>query len=101
MEKRGYNQSMEIAIGVSKITHIPIIKNAILRILHNPTQTQLQKNERIKNVSGIGETLFEKIKENETKRKELEDLYNRELEKLQEVSGYTIERAKQEQNTEE
>lgn len=51
--KRGYNQSMEIAIGVSKITHIPIIKNAILRILHNPTQTQLQKNERIKNVSGI------------------------------------------------
>ncbi len=52
-KERGYNQSEEIAKGISEISHLPIESKAIVRIVHNTTQTRLQRIERQTNVEGI------------------------------------------------
>lgn len=49
---RGYNQSIELCLGISAVTHIPIIKDALIRTHFHLSQTQLSRYERIENVSG-------------------------------------------------
>lgn len=50
---RGYNQSEQIAEGISKIWGIPVVTNLIYRRIHTSTQTRLNREERKKNISGI------------------------------------------------
>lgn len=50
--KRGYNQSERITYYLSKKMKIPQIKNLITRNRFTDTQTQLNKSERKKNVTG-------------------------------------------------
>ena len=51
--KRGYNQSEQIAIGISEVTKLPIESTAVERVISNPSQTGLHGIERTKNVEGI------------------------------------------------
>ncbi len=51
--KRGFNQSMMIAQGISNKTHIPILNDAIVRTKNNKTQTHKNAAERSENVKGI------------------------------------------------
>ena len=53
LRKRGYNQCDYIAAGISKATGIPIIRNAVTRIVANESQTHKNREERWKNVEGI------------------------------------------------
>ena len=62
--KRGYNQSRIIAEGISHITEIPIIDNAVVRSVYTKTQTRKNKDERAKNVQGIFEVVDVKTLEN-------------------------------------
>lgn len=50
---RGYNQSELIANGIRSIRNIPVEKNALKRIKHNPTQTSISKFDRWENVRDI------------------------------------------------
>lgn len=50
---RGYNQSEEIAKGISEVTQIDVDATSIIRIQDNRTQTHLTSAERMKNVEGI------------------------------------------------
>lgn len=49
---RGYNQSMEIAQGVSMVTHLPIVKDAVKRTTFHGSQTQKSVAQRMENVEG-------------------------------------------------
>lgn len=51
--RRGYNQSEIIAQGISRVTGIPVLSDAVIRSIHTKTQTKKNKTERAKNVSGI------------------------------------------------
>lgn len=51
--KRGYNQSEFIAHGLSQETGIPVINDAVIRRVNNPTQTKLSHQERKDNVKDI------------------------------------------------
>lgn len=51
--KRGYNQSEYIASGLSQETGIPVIKDAVVRDVNNPTQTMLSHQQRKENVKDI------------------------------------------------
>ncbi len=51
--KRGYNQCDYIAEGISSVTGIPVLKDAVTRSRDNTTQTQKSREERWKNVEGI------------------------------------------------
>lgn len=51
--KRGYNQCEYIAQGISKATGIPVIGNAVIRTVNNPSQTKVEAHERAKNVENI------------------------------------------------
>ena len=53
--QRGYNQSMMIAQGVSKVTGIPIAKHVIKRIAFQESQTKKNWWERQTNVEGAFE----------------------------------------------
>ncbi len=50
--KRGYNQSMLICDGISKITKIPISTGNVIRQRFTETQTKKQRTERWQNVDG-------------------------------------------------
>ncbi len=50
---RGYNQSEQIARGISKIWNIPVLSDLCYRRVHTSTQTRLNREERQKNISGI------------------------------------------------
>lgn len=50
--KRGYNQSEMLARGISKVTGIPVITYALIRIHFEQSQTSLSRDDRIKNVDG-------------------------------------------------
>jgi len=50
--KRGYNQARIIADGINSVTNFPVIKEgAVIRTKNTTTQTGLNSNERIKNLS--------------------------------------------------
>ncbi len=50
---RGYNQSFEIAKGVSGVTGIPIERNAVKRIVFKESQTRQARLDRMENVEGV------------------------------------------------
>ena len=51
--KRGYNQSLLIAEGVSEILQIPVIDDAIIRSKYSETQTKKKRFDRFENVSEL------------------------------------------------
>ena len=53
LAKRGYNQSLCIAKGMSEILHIPISDGNLFRAIENPTQTKKSTYERWENTKGI------------------------------------------------
>lgn len=64
--KRGYNQSVEIARGVSKITAIPFSTKAIHKIKNTSTLTSHNREERFATINGafeLGEASLIKGKE--------------------------------------
>ncbi|MCR4602913.1 MAG: ComF family protein [Prevotella sp.] len=48
--QRGYNQSMEIARGISRVTALPIYNNVVRRVSFQRSQTTQQGEERLHNV---------------------------------------------------
>ena len=52
-EKRGYNQSYELAKGISKITRIPVADNIIKRNVFVQSQTKLDSVGRMENIAGV------------------------------------------------
>lgn len=53
LQQRGYNQSTQLALGISALTGIPVCEEAVERHVDNPTQTHLNSYERSKNVKDI------------------------------------------------
>lgn len=53
MKQRGYNQSEMLAQGVAKVTHLPVLTDAVARVVANPTQTHLTRAERRDNVADV------------------------------------------------
>ncbi len=53
LRSRGYNQSEKIAEGLSVYSGIPVLPKLIKRTVHTQTQTQKNKEERMRNVSNI------------------------------------------------
>ena len=52
-KKRGYNQSLKIAEGISLETKIPVLSNNLIRVTDNTSQTKQSKFERWSNAEGI------------------------------------------------
>lgn len=55
LRQRSYNQSEQLAIGISDITHLPIITKALRRRHFVKSQTQLSRRERQENVADMFE----------------------------------------------
>ena len=55
MRQRGYNQSEQLAIGISDIIHLPIVTKALRRKHFIQSQTQLSRHERQENVEDMFE----------------------------------------------
>ncbi len=53
LKKRGYNQSTAIAEGIQKSLDLPIMENALIRVIANSTQTKKSRFARWKNVESI------------------------------------------------
>lgn len=51
-QERGYNQSEIIAKGIASRTGYPIQSRLLKRVRHTPSQTQLNRNQRLLNVKG-------------------------------------------------
>lgn len=49
--RRGYNQSEMLARGISEVTGIPVVTDAVARTVDTPTQTRLTPEERERNVA--------------------------------------------------
>ncbi len=58
--KRGYNQSVCIAQGISKLTKIPIVEDSLIKIRFTETQTHKNKIERAKNIKGSFKVINDK-----------------------------------------
>ncbi len=52
---RGYNQSYEIALGINKITNIPILDKAVKRKSFKKSQTRMDRWQRMENVENVFE----------------------------------------------
>ena len=48
--ERGYNQSLKFAVGISKITSIPIAQSNLIRTRHTNTQTKMNREQRLENL---------------------------------------------------
>ena len=55
MKKRGYNQCELVCEGISEVLEIPLMKDALIRKIHNPTQTRKNRSDRWENVEDIFE----------------------------------------------
>lgn len=55
LRQRGYNQSEQLAIGISDIIHLPIITKALRRKHFLKSQTRLSRHERQENVEDMFE----------------------------------------------
>lgn len=53
LKHRGYNQSECLAAGVAEHTGLPLVTDIVTRTVDNPTQTNLNTEERQSNVAGI------------------------------------------------
>lgn len=51
--QRGYNQSERLAFGISQVTGIPMMADAIVRTRHTETQTQKSAQERYENMKEV------------------------------------------------
>lgn len=60
MRERGYNQSEQLARGISEVTGLPIV-SLVHRVIDNVSQTQLSHGERRQNVDHIFEADAEAI----------------------------------------
>ena len=67
LKKRGYNQSEQIALGLSEALGIPLETTLIERVVNTDTQTRKTKYERWSNVEGI----FRVTKPNRLKNKHI------------------------------
>ncbi len=63
-KQRGYNQAEVIAKGMGEELNLPVITDALVRSIHNPTQTKRTKTQRWENVNGIFAILDSSILEN-------------------------------------
>ncbi|NDV60504.1 ComF family protein [Bacteroides sp. 519] len=54
-KERGYNQSEQIAIGISKVTGIPVETGVIIRQQQTETQTRKSHYARLENMEGVFE----------------------------------------------
>ncbi len=50
---RGYNQSEHIAIGLSQVSGVEVVKNSLVRTVHTESQTRKGRFERWENVGNI------------------------------------------------
>ncbi len=51
---RGYNQSMQLARGLSDVTHIPVFGNVVRRMVNNESQTKMHGTvARVENIRGV------------------------------------------------
>jgi len=48
-QKRGYNQSLFFANGLSEVLHIPVLNNALVKTKFTETQTYKSREERVEN----------------------------------------------------
>ena len=55
LRQRGYNQSEELARGISEVTHLPLVTKAVIRKHFVRSQTQLTRYERQENVADMFE----------------------------------------------
>ena len=55
MKQRGYNQSREIALGISEATGLPVADKVVRRTAFTKSQTTLMRWERMENMDGIWE----------------------------------------------
>ena len=62
-KKRGYNQSVIIANGISSILKVPVLENIVFRNRFTETQTRKQRSERWLNVEGSFDIKNEKLLE--------------------------------------
>ncbi len=53
LRERGYNQAQLLADELSRMTGIPADPKAVRRVRHNPTQTRLNRKQRLENVRNI------------------------------------------------
>ena len=53
--QRGYNQSEQLALGVSDVTHLPVVTKVLKRKHFRQSQTQLNRRERQENVADMFE----------------------------------------------
>lgn len=51
-KRRGYNQAAVLCDGISALTGIPVLKNAVTRVRHTETQTHKNRIERWYNMEG-------------------------------------------------
>ena len=65
-KKRGYNQSEQIALGISESMGIPVNTTSLLRISNNSTQTKKNRLERWQNVQQVFTVVQPKALENKT-----------------------------------
>lgn len=56
--KRGYNQALIIAQGISEVTGLTVCTKYLLRTVYNETQTHKSAEERYHNVQGIFEVRY-------------------------------------------
>ena len=54
-KQRGYNQSEEIAKGIAKLTHLPILTDIVRRTTFTESQTHKDRWQRLENVSQVFE----------------------------------------------
>lgn len=50
--RRGYNQSRELARGISRVTGLPVLDKVVRRIINTESQTQKRRSERSDNMKG-------------------------------------------------
>ena len=53
LRQRGYNQSEQLAVGISDITQLPVVTGVLLRRHFRQSQTSLNRQERQENVAGM------------------------------------------------
>jgi ComF family protein len=53
LRQRGYNQSEQLAVGISQLTGLPVIRHAVSRKAFTESQTRLTRQERRQNVDDM------------------------------------------------
>jgi ComF family protein len=53
LSKRGYNQSLKFASGLSEATNIPVEADIVIRTIHGESQTHKSKEERQRSVAEV------------------------------------------------